>query len=104
MLRIAVVAYNYELSLKAIRELAENDTNSKPKIICRDKILMDDDTQYITFSTYNNVRGHCIDQLIIVDDFRWEVYSKQYELIDWIKYRMWMSCVPEEFQELKYEW
>jgi hypothetical protein len=105
MLKIAVVAYNYELSMKAIRELAENDMNSKPKVIRRDKILMEDNTQYVAFPTYNHVRGHCIDQLIVVDDFRWFVYRKQRELIDWIRYRIdCASCVPREFQEIEYEW
>lgn len=70
----------------------------------KDYIIMEDDTRYKIFPTYNHVRGHCIDQLIIVDDDRWEVYDVQHELIDWIKYRMFMSCVPEEFQIQEYEW
>ena len=65
---------------------------------------MKDGTRYFIFPTFNHVRGHCIDQLIIVDDFRWMVYEQQYELIDWIKYRMMHSCVPEEFQIQKYEY
>lgn len=104
MLKIAVVAFDYELSCKALRVIAEND-NSIPKVIRKDNIIMKDETQYIALPTYNHARGHCFDQLIIVDDSRWEVYGKQYELIDWIKYRL--SCasyVPEEFQILEYEW
>lgn len=105
MLSIAVVAYNFELSCRAIRILADNDLNSKPKIIRRDEIIMEDDVKYKAFPTYNHARGHCIDQIIIVDDNRWEVYQQQYELIDWLKYRLdCTSCVPEEFQILKYEW
>lgn len=104
ILNIAIVAFNYELSKKAMREIAYNDVDSKIKIKQYDYIIMEDDTRYKIFPTYNHVRGHCIDQLIIVDDDRWEVYAQQYELIDWIKYRMFMSCVPEELQIQRYEW
>ena len=84
-LSIAVVSFNFDLSCKAIRDIAENDMNSKIKIARRDEIIMEDDTRYKAFSTYNHVRGHCIDQLILVDDSRWIVYDQQYELIDWVK-------------------
>lgn len=104
ILNIAIVAFNYELSKRALWEIANNDTNSKIKVRTKDYIIMEDGTKYKIFPTYNHVRGHCIDQLIIVDDDRWEVYNQQHELIDWIKYRMFMSCVPEEFQIQEYEW
>lgn len=88
-----------------MREIVKNDCNSKPKIIKRDYIIMEDETMYKIFSAYDNVRGHCIDQVIIVDDDRWMIYEKQKELIDWIKYRIdCTSCVPEEFQVLEYKW
>ena len=103
-MRIAVVAFNYKLSLRALRVIAEND-NSEIERIYKDKIVMKDGNEYHAFPTYNHVRGHIIDQFIVVDDSRWEVYSQQLELIDWIRYRLdCVSCVPEEFQELKYEW
>ena len=102
-LTVAVVSYNFELSCRAIRVLVENDMDSKAKIICKDEIIMEDGTRYKAFPTYNHVRGYCIDQLIMVDDSRWMVHSQQYELIDWVKYRMFMSCVPEEFQIQEYE-
>jgi len=105
MLSIAVVGYNFELSCKAIRILAENDNDTEIKSIYKDYIIMKDDTIYKTFPTYNHARGHYIDQLIVVDDCRWDIYYKQAELINWIKYRInCTSCVPEEFQEIKYEW
>lgn len=103
-LTVAVVAYNYDLSCKAVWQLANNDKDSKIKYKHKNEIIMEDCTRYITFPTYNHVRGHCIDQLIIVDDYRWEVYQEQAELIDWIKHRMFMSCVPEELQIQRYEW
>ena len=105
MLSIAVVAYNFELSCKAIKILAKNDANSKPKIIYKDKIIMNDNTRYQAFPTYNHARDCWIDQIILVDDFRWHVYDQQYELIDWLKLRLYCtSNVPEEFQIQRYEW
>jgi hypothetical protein len=105
MLNIAVVAFNFELSCRAVKEIALNDVDSKPIMMLRDTIKMEDGTWYQAFPTFNHVRGHTIDQIIIVDDSRWNVYQQQYELIDWLKYRMdCTSCVPEEFQILTYEW
>jgi len=104
MLYIAVVAYNFELSCRAIRILAENDANTEIKTIRKDVIEMSDNTKYKAFSNYNHVRGHYIDQLVIVDDFRWNVHMQQEELISWIKYRMMHSCVPKEFQIQEYEY
>jgi len=66
---------------------------------------MNDGTRYKSFPTYNHARGHSIDQIIIVDDNRWEVYQQQAELIDWLKYRLeCTSCVPEEFQIQEFEY
>lgn len=103
ILRIAIVGFNYELSKKAMLKIAEVDY-STIKRKSNKYIEMDDDTLYCVFPNYNHVRGYQIDQLIVVDDFRWEIYNQQEELIDWIKYRMKHSCVPEEFQVQKYEW
>lgn len=105
ILHIAVVGYNYELSCKAIRMFAQNDMDSKPIKIMKDSIVMDDGTKYKAFSSDNNARGHYIDQIIVVDDSRWDVYQQQYELIDFLKYRLYCtSCVPEEYQIQEYEW
>lgn len=102
-LRIAIVAYNYEQSKLIMKEIAYFD-NSKIKRIQNDRIEMYDGTIYHIFPTYNQVRGYCIDQLIISDDFRWNVYKQQEELIEWIKYRMMHSCVPERFRIQEYEY
>jgi hypothetical protein len=103
-LYIAVIALNYRLSCEAIRFLAENDTNATIKQAHQNIIQMSDGTVYRCFSDYNQVRGHCIDQLILVDDSRWYVVSEQDELISCIHYRMMHSCVPEELKIQKFEW
>jgi predicted HAD superfamily hydrolase len=103
ILRIAIVGFNYEQSKRAMKEIANIDC-SKIERMSDKSIEMNDGTKYYIFPTYNHVRGYCIDQLIIVDDYRWEVLYQEEELIDWIKYRMMHSCVPEEFKIQKYEW
>jgi len=65
---------------------------------------MEDGTKYIVISNPNSVRGCNIDQMIIVDDYRWEIYNQQWQVIDEIKFRMLKSCVPDEFQIQEYEW
>ena len=107
MLNIAVVAYNYDLSCKAIRELVESDMGSKPKHIRKNEILMEDGTRYKAFHNAIDTRGKLIDvdQIILVDDSRWMVYIQQYEIIDYLISQLHLySRVPEEFQILKYEW
>lgn len=104
-LHIAVVAYDFRLSCKAIKELAMSDKNSKIKIARKDEIMMEDGTRYKAFPTYNHTRGKWIDQIIIVDDDRWKVYDQQYELIEWLKIRVdCTSYIPEEYQIQEYEW
>ncbi|HHX69639.1 MAG TPA: hypothetical protein GX708_16530, partial [Gallicola sp.] len=47
ILNIAIVASNYELSERALWEIANNDTNSKIKIEQYNYIIMEDGTKYI---------------------------------------------------------
>ena len=102
-LNIAIVAFDYRCSKEAMKLIAQSDESTIKKI-SNDYIEMHDGTVYRIFPTFNHVRGHFISQLFIVDDFRWMVFKKQAELIDWIKYRLVYSDVPEEFQIQKYEW
>ena len=103
-LTIGVVAYNYKLSCNAIKELAHNDETSTPRKLSMGYCEMQDGTIYKCFSTEEKTRGLRIDQIILVDDDRWEVDWQQFELIDSLKHRMYMSYVPDEFQIQRYEW
>ncbi len=104
ILNIAVVAFNYVLALRACKVLADNDTDTKIKRKCKEYIEMEDGTRYKHFSNYNNARGHKIDQIILVDDFRWDIYQEQFELIDYLKSKVSVSCVPDEFLIQQYEY
>jgi hypothetical protein len=104
MLKIAVVAYNIEQSQIAIKILAENDNSSKPKLLCLNETHMEDGTIYQIMSFSKSMRGEKFDQLIIINDFRFNVYNQFpleiYELKERIKF---YSCVPEEFQVQEYQ-
>ncbi len=104
-LSIAVVGYNYKLSCRAIRQVAENDMDSKIKFARQDLVLMDDGTRYKAFTNNtDSLRGVLVDQIILVDDYRWGVILQQHGLISYLKERLHRSCVPEEFQIQEYEW
>lgn len=59
-----------------------------------------DGTVVRTFRTLsNNRRGYKIDQIILADDSRKEIYSKRSDDIKFIRdYCMYITCIPEEFQ------
>jgi len=103
-LRVAILGYNLDLSRKALREIVENDIFSKPINKKKDQAIMSDGTKYIAISSIEKVRGYAFDQLIIVDDSRWEIFDKQWDVIDYVKERLFLSYVPEEFQIQRYEY
>ena len=104
ILNIAIIGYNYELSCKALWEIVNNDKSSKPKVKQKNNVIMEDDTKYIAISNIIKTRGNIFDQLIIVDDSRWKIFDKQYEVIDYVKERLFSSYVPEKFQIQQYEY
>ena len=96
-LLIAVVGYDYIESCKAARLLAEKDISEIKSIKNKGTILMQDGTIYKCFSTPDFIAGHKIDQLIIVDDERFNVTEKQRETIKYIDCAMITSCVPNKY-------
>jgi hypothetical protein len=103
-LTIAIVAFNTNLSCEAMFEIAKNDTESKIKHKENFEILMENGTLYKVFSPSSSTSGHRIDQIIIVDDCRWEIIEKHSAFLSKLEERMFYSCVPEEYLIQKYEW
>lgn len=81
-----------------LKYIYENDDDSKPLKIRRDWVMMDDGTEYYALShNQDNIRGRYIDQLVISRNY--EITSdNQCEAFEYIKYRLFYSNVPEEFQ------
>jgi len=66
---------------------------------------MDDNSKYIAISPYTNTGRHKYDQLIIVDDSRWNIFTKYNELIhNIIKFDMSNLFDDFDCQIQKYEW
>ena len=107
MLNIAVLGYSYDLSCRALHEIVNNDEyNSKSKSkFCA---LMNDDveTKYVALNPNSDyIRGMKLDQLILVDDYRWKILKKHSGYISQcVEPCLYYSCVPEEFLIQKYEW
>jgi hypothetical protein len=101
---VAVVAFNYPLSCRAIRILSQEDGGKIKKVISKTSILMEDGTVYKCFSSFDCIAGHRVDQLIIVDDERWSVMEEQWDVINQLKCAMTKSCVPEDYKIQKYKW
>ena len=108
ILRIGILGYSYDLSTRALHEIVNNDEFNY-KSISKFVALMNDDveTRYyaINPNSENGIMGTRLDQLIIVDDERWEILDKHGDFINHcINPCLVSSCVPEEFKIQKYEW
>jgi len=110
--KIGVLGYDYPLTLKALQEIAENDMDSKPRHIRQTEVTMEDDTIYFALSgslkaIMEKTRGMKLDQIIIVDDFRWNIYQKRYDEIQFLKVKLSenrQSLIPYGVRVLQYEW
>lgn len=108
ILKIGVLGYSYDLSIRALWEIINNDEfnyKSRSKYIA----LMNDDleTTYYAINPNNEdrINGIRLDQLIIVDDNRWNILIRHEEFINHcIIPCLVRSYVPEEFKIQKYEW
>ena len=107
-LKLGFIGYNSRLTQDGLIKFAEN--NKEDIAICNYRqsyIRLKDGTEI--FDLYENgvgdLRSRRLDQLILFDDERWIIKFKRYEFINRIIERCLngYSCVPEEFQILKYE-
>lgn len=105
---IAFLGYTRELSVKGLKQFAENNKEQieKFKTNPSDCVLYLKDGTKITAIGYseNWCRGYKFDQLILFDDDRWYIeFDKMREIYRIVLGTMYISNVPEEFQILKYE-
>lgn len=105
---IAFLGYTRELSVKGLRQLAENNKEQIEKFYKSydNCVLYLKDGTKITAIGYgeNWHNGYKFDQLILFDDDRWNIEIHKEEEIRLIKTcTMYVSNVPEEFQILRYE-
>lgn len=107
-LDIAFLGYTRELSIKGLRQFAENNKEQVLKFksnSCESELYLTDGTRIIAIGYSENwQRRYKFDQLILFDDDRWLIETNKREEINNIRHRtMYISNVPEEFQILLYE-
>ena len=103
-IEIAFLGYNAKLTDTFFREFVENNNDEIEKVTMREYgdsvAFFKDGTVVRTFSTLSHCRrGYKIDQILLCDDYRKEIYQKRGDDIRFIQdYCMYITCIPEEFQ------
>ena len=102
-MKIGVLGYNQNLTKEALVGIAKSDVDARIIKISSNEIVMSDGTSYIPAT--RQTRGLRFDQIILVDDYRWELLTDEFDFInDILLPSLINSCVPEDFQVIQYEW
>lgn len=107
-LKIGFIGYNSQLTQDGLIQFAENNKEDVEIYKCRASYIRLKDGAEIV-GLYENrpdaLRGHRFDQIVLFDDERWNITARRYDFIKQVieKCVSWYSCVPEEYQILKYE-
>lgn len=105
-LTIGFMGYNQKLTNSLFKWFCEN--NKEELVQCRfggwnPTVVFKDGTQIIPIFSPSQQRGLKLDQLILCDDDRWNIYSNRFSDIEIIRLcNMSITNVPEEFQILEY--
>jgi len=92
-----------EQAFKLIKEM-ENEELVVKSSLYSGELYYSDSSRYRMLHDQNKFAGSRLDQIIICDDKRWNVYDEKQELIECAKYILSKySCVPEEFQIINLE-
>lgn len=108
-LNLGILGYNSELSIKGLKQLAENNHEQVLRFdYGANRLLLKDGTQIKAIMHVMPVdyqlRGMYLDQLILFDDDRWLISWDKADIIhEIIKELDIRSRVPEEFQIIRYE-
>lgn len=104
---IALLGYNVKLTRYGIRQFVDNNIEQVTQFdTSRNIVYLKDGTtiEGIAFTNDRNLRGYRFDQLILFDDYRWEVeWAREEEIRIIRELTMQLTNVPEDFQILKYE-
>lgn len=97
-----MIGYNHEQEMQALKEIVRME-NYACRAINTNRIITLDGTKYFTISDKLLSCGIELDQLIIADDNRWNVYQEKRSLIKQAKLRLFKSCVPDDFLIIELE-
>lgn len=110
MLRVAVIGYNAPCSIRAMYEVARACEDDRPIFNVRDRrVVMESGTVFEAIigdcRDWHRYKGFKYDQLIIVDDQRFQVLISRSGILEQLFEALNdRSCVPEEFRVQFYEW
>jgi hypothetical protein len=103
-LNIGILGYNSELSEYGFKQIVKNNKEQIKFISSKCIAIFKDGTELRVINPNSELRGYKIDQLILFDNNKWEIYSHRNEDIRLIKtLLMFSSNIPKEFQILEYE-
>lgn len=102
-LTIAVVGVSYRISCEYVRILAMEQGVHRVKTISYNIAELYNGDRYIAFSGPTAARGSMIDQIILIQDGRWDVRITQEDLIEVLQIRLLYSIVPYNMQIIDYE-
>ena len=105
MLRVGILAYNESLTTECCKMIAYSDEDAKITNTTQRATYMGDGTAYFAISDSElNNRGRTLDQLILVDDSRWEIFKHKETLIDYLeKYVLNDNLKNTEYRIQMYE-
>lgn len=107
MNNILVVGWSIEICKEALYEMLEDHCTDL--IIQIDRIVdLKDNMQYKIITNKMNdptrFRGVKYDQVIYVDDFRFELFKHMSELYYWVTELLYISVVPDNYKVIYYEY
>lgn len=106
MLRIGVIGYSPHIVETVVLPLIkglEFNSNNWGYSSKNGRLIFGDKVEYLILNSPKQLLGIYIDQLIIADDHRWEIYEHRHTLISRAKELLSKSCAPEEFKVIKLE-
>ena len=104
-LRIAVIGYDVYRTLKACEYIA---TEADSVAVARKHMgcyVMGDGTTYMPIFNEQNLRGMYFDQMIVVDDERYNVFRVKNDIIQQCSMRLYPdSCIPDNIKIQTLTW
>lgn len=103
-LKIAMISYDRSNMKIAIDSFIDNNLE-QIEAGTKKKITLKDGTEIVPIYKKDDLKGKYFDQMMICDDYRWNILSSNEDLISYTYIDLaYKSCVPEEFFTMKYEY
>lgn len=104
-LKIGLIAYNRVQSELAIKDFIKNNEDQIDSFT-KNKVMLKDGTTIHVLNDMNDLRGYRLDQLMLCDDYRWDInYHRDSFIMAALQLAIYpRSCVPNDFIIMEYEY